>query len=89
MQGAWYYYDDGFTEQLLPVPPATSVTPPESGENRLCTKGTTAALSDAGFANVWGAGIGLWLNQVNHRTTSRSTTRSGSSLECQSVFASC
>jgi hypothetical protein len=64
VKGAWYYYDDGFTEQLLPVPPVRSVTPPESGENRLCTKGTTAALSDAGFANVWGAGIGLWLNQV-------------------------
>jgi hypothetical protein len=69
VQGAWYYYDDGFTLRVLPTPPDASdggaSVEPTNNENKLCTKGRTAARSDAGSANVWGAGIALWLNQLN------------------------
>jgi hypothetical protein len=66
MHGAWYYYDDGYTQRIDPPPsqPSASVLP-KDGQNSLCTKGITASTSDAGFANIWGAGIGLWLNQLN------------------------
>jgi hypothetical protein len=66
VHGAWYYYDDGYTVREDPPPsqPSASVLP-KNDQNSLCTKGTTASASDAGFANIWGAGIGLWLNQLN------------------------
>jgi hypothetical protein len=69
IQGAWYPYNDcndspsNCTQQQQPALDA-GVFRPDNNLNRMCTSGTTAPVGEAGSSKVWGAGIGLWLNQV-------------------------
>jgi hypothetical protein len=69
-QGAWYPYNDcndspppNCAWDQVPAPDAGTFQP-DQGLNRMCTHGTSAPVGEAGASNIWGAGIGLWLNQV-------------------------
>ena len=70
IQGAWYPYDDcndspgNCTQNHQPASDAGTFAPFEGKKNSMCTSGITAAVGEAGSSRVWGAGIGLWLNQV-------------------------